>query len=439
MPTSSSSSTASFASSLRRFWKSPIFQSSNGERSAQKPLLAANKRSYFNGREDGPPPRGRHSRGKLHKAGRGHKRNRHSTVSDDPPPPPPPEAEQVSLSNFARAFRRQMEHLSHLPSTPPCQMETILEASEESEGSTIGDQECRCESVYHTPISSGFDLSDIPHFLNFTSDISPPTNDPLTRDASSLQDEILLLREALEEAKRENQDLNAELAECYDYGRSLRELEIRYQQLLEEVTESNKTRRALTQNMASITDDLRSAKHSQMMLEREADQLRWIIHYYQTSVQEAGISLTYQDEIDEYISSLDYPLQPPPVASYQGGHAEELPTIAESSEDSSAGSTPFLQKGNYIVTPPRTPTLRRVKSPKVTIFSPSAHKLFRSESPVKRDHIPREGSPLKFQSRLWSSDEEEEMDKRRLQSRVSSNGRTSRLDYAEDEHPSFIV
>lgn len=139
-------------------------------------------------------------------------------------------------------------------------------------------------------------------------------------------------------------------------------------------------------------------------------------------------------------SSLDYPLRPPPIASCQAGDTDaDLPTIAEGSEDSSTGSTPFLQKGNYIVTPPRTPTLRRVKSPKAAIFSPSAHKLFRSESPVRRDYIPREGSPLKFESRLWSSDEEEEMDKRRLQSKVHLDGRTSRLDYAEEEHPSSFA
>jgi len=130
-------------------------------------------------------------------------------------------------------------------------METIPEASEESDGS-IG--EYHCESVYHTPTSSEFDFGDIPHFLNFTSDIGPPTSDPLTIDASTLlHEEILSLRQELEETEQENQDLNAELAECYDYGRSLRELEIRYQQLLEDVTESNKTRRTLTQNMASIT------------------------------------------------------------------------------------------------------------------------------------------------------------------------------------------
>ena len=165
---------------------------------------------------------------------------------------------------------------------------------------------------------------------------------------------------------------------------------------------------------------------------------QWIIHYYQTSVQEAGTLLAYQDEIDKHISSLDYPLQPPPTASYHHGGAEDLPTIAEGSEDSSTGSTTF-QKGNYIVTPPRTPTLRRVKSPKATLFSPSANKLFRSESPVKRDYIPREGSPLKFESRLWSSDEEEEMDKRRIRSKLAFNGRASRLYYAEDEHPSLFT
>jgi len=102
------------------------------------------------------------------------------------------------------------------------------------------------------------------------------------------------------------------------------------------------------------------------------------------------------------------------------------------------GSTPFSQRGNYIVTPPRTPTLRRAKSPRVPIFSPSA-RLFGSGSPIKKDYIPREGSPLKFESKLWSNDEEEEMDKRRLQSKVPSDGRTSRLDYAEDVHPSLFA
>jgi hypothetical protein len=133
-------------------------------------------------------------------------------------------------------------------------METIPEAFEESDGSNAEAREYDCESVYHTPTSPEFDFSDIPHFLNFTSDIGPPIGDPLKRDASALlPEEILSLRKELEETERENQDLNAELAECYDYGRSLRELEIRYQQLLEDVTESNKTRRTLTQNMASIT------------------------------------------------------------------------------------------------------------------------------------------------------------------------------------------
>lgn len=132
-------------------------------------------------------------------------------------------------------------------------METILEASEESYGPIVEAQEYHCESVYHTPTSSEFDFSDIPHFINFTSDISPPTSDPLTRDAPTLlHEEISSLRKELE-TKRENQDLNAELAECYDHGRSLRELELRYQRLLEDVTESNKTQRILTQNMASIT------------------------------------------------------------------------------------------------------------------------------------------------------------------------------------------
>jgi len=132
-------------------------------------------------------------------------------------------------------------------------METIPEVSEESEGSTTEAREYHCDSVYHTPTSSELDFGDIHHFLNFTSDISPSTNGPPTRDVSSLHEEILSLREELEEAKRENQDLNAELAECYGYGRSLRELEVRYQRLLEDVTESNKSRRILTQNMASIT------------------------------------------------------------------------------------------------------------------------------------------------------------------------------------------
>jgi len=132
-------------------------------------------------------------------------------------------------------------------------METILEASDESEGSAVEPQEHHCDSVYHTPTSSEFDFGDIPDLLNFTSEINPPSNDPPTRSISSLHEEIFSLREELEEAKQENQDLNAELAECYDYGRSLHELEVRYQRLLEDVTESNKTRRALTQNMASIT------------------------------------------------------------------------------------------------------------------------------------------------------------------------------------------
>lgn len=170
-------------------------------------------------------------------------------------------------------------------------METILEVSEGSEGSTVEAREYPCESVYHTPMALEFDFGDIPQFLNFTPDDSPQANDLLTRDPSPLYEEISSLQEELEEIKRENQDLNAELAECYDYGRSLHELETRYQRLLEEVTESNKTRRMLTQNMASITvrwrihrpqahltlmnqDELRNAKHSQIMLEREADQLR---------------------------------------------------------------------------------------------------------------------------------------------------------------------
>lgn len=132
-------------------------------------------------------------------------------------------------------------------------METILEAPEESEGPIVEAREYLCESVYHTPTSSEFDVGDIPHFLNFAPDVGPPVNDSLTRDASSLHEELSSLREELEEAKRENQDLNAELAECYDYGRSLHELEVRYQRLLEDVTEANKARRVLTQNMASIT------------------------------------------------------------------------------------------------------------------------------------------------------------------------------------------
>lgn len=166
---------------------------------------------------------------------------------------------------------------------------------------------------------------------------------------------------------------------------------------------------------------------------------QWIIHYYQASVQGAGITLVYQDEIDKHVSSLDYPLQPPPVASYQAGGAEGLPNIAESCEGSRTGSTPSLQKGNYIATPPRTPNLRRVKSHKATNFPLSAHKLFGSESPIKRDYVPREGSPLKFESRLLSNDEEEGTDKRRLRSGVPSDGRTSRLDYAEDERPSIFA
>lgn len=133
-------------------------------------------------------------------------------------------------------------------------METILEASEESDASKVEVQEHYCESVYHTPASSVSDFGDIPPFLNFTSDVDPPTTDPLAGDASPLlREETLLLRKELEEIKQENQDLNAELAECYDHGRSLCELETRYEQLLGVVQEANKTQRALTQNMASMT------------------------------------------------------------------------------------------------------------------------------------------------------------------------------------------
>ena len=136
--------------------------------------------------------------------------------------------------------------------------------------------------------------------------------------------------------------------------------------------------------------------------------------------------------IDEHISGLDYPLQPPPMPLYQAGDADELSTIFEGSEDSSASSTPSFRKGHYIVTPPRTPNSGRVKSPKPVIFSPSAQKFFRPESPVKKDYIPREGSPLKFESRLC--DEEVEADKRRLRPKTPSNGRISRLDYTEDQY-----
>jgi len=100
--------------------------------------------------------------------------------------------------------------------------------------------------VYYTPPSSEFDVSDVPHFLENT---TPPTDDPMTSDASSLREELSSLREELEEAKRENRNLNAELA---DYGRSLRELEVRHQRLLEVVTKSNKAQQTLMQNVASI-------------------------------------------------------------------------------------------------------------------------------------------------------------------------------------------
>lgn len=140
-------------------------------------------------------------------------------------------------------------------------METIFEASEGSEGSDVEIRELHCESVYHTPTSLELDLTDIPQFLNFASDDNLQVNELLTRGALSLYKEISSLREELEEAKRENQDLNDELAECYDYGRSTRELEIRYQHLLEEVTEANKSRRTLTQNMASITVRSRVHRH----------------------------------------------------------------------------------------------------------------------------------------------------------------------------------
>ena len=158
---------------------------------------------------------------------------------------------------------------------------------------------------------------------------------------------------------------------------------------------------------------------------------QWIIHHYQASVGEMGIALPYQDEIDKHVSSLDYPIQPPPIASSHAWDAEELPPVTQSSEDTGASLISSLQKGNYIATPPRTPNLRRVKSPKAGVFHHSVHKLSGSESPVRRDYIPREGSPLKFDSRLWSSDDED-LDKRRLRTEVSVDGRTSRLYYAED-------
>jgi hypothetical protein len=159
---------------------------------------------------------------------------------------------------------------------------------------------------------------------------------------------------------------------------------------------------------------------------------QWIIHYYQLSVQEVGISLPYQIEIDKRVSSLDYPLQPPPIASYQAGDAGELPTIAESSEDPSAGSTPFRQKANYFATPPRTPNSQRVYPSIPVVFPPSA-KLLRPESPVKRDYVPREGSPLRLESRLWSTDEVGDTGGRWPHSTIPSDGRTSRLDYTGDD------
>jgi len=91
--------------------------------------------------------------------------------------------------------------------TPPCQTETVSEASEESE-----------ESVYYTPPSSEFNVSDVSYPPDFAVNTTPPTDDPTTSDASSLREEVSSLREELEEAKGENLDLNAELP---DYGRSL--------------------------------------------------------------------------------------------------------------------------------------------------------------------------------------------------------------------------
>ena len=90
---------------------------------------------------------------------------------------------------------------------PPCQTETVSEASEEPE-----------ECVYYTPPSSEFNVSDVSYLPDFAINTTPPTEDPTTSDASSLREEVSSLLEELEEAKRENRDLNAELA---DYGRSL--------------------------------------------------------------------------------------------------------------------------------------------------------------------------------------------------------------------------
>jgi len=57
----------------------------------------------------------------------------------------------------------------------------------------------------------------------------------MTNDGSSFHEASL--REELEEAKREHLPPNAGLA---DYGKSLRELEVRQQRLPEDVTKSNK-------------------------------------------------------------------------------------------------------------------------------------------------------------------------------------------------------
>ena len=117
-------------------------------------------------------------------------------------------------------------------------METGPQTSEESEG-----------SVYCTPPSSELDISDIPYVLDFTTSPIPPTGEATASSVAWFHEEVASLREELEEAKRANGDLYSELA---DHGRSLRELGVRNQRLLEDVAESNKAQRTLTQNVATI-------------------------------------------------------------------------------------------------------------------------------------------------------------------------------------------
>lgn len=104
----------------------------------------------------------------------------------------------------------------------------VPETSEESEG-----------SIYFSPASSEFGIGDVPYFLDFSTNSTPPFDDPMTSDSP-------LLPEELEGTERENRDPDP------DYRRSLRSLEARHRRLLEDMVESDKAQTLLMQSMASI-------------------------------------------------------------------------------------------------------------------------------------------------------------------------------------------